>query len=439
MNNKLLAAIEKYELLKKGQNVTVALSGGADSVALLHCLLSAKDQLEITVSAAHLNHGIRGDEAERDQAFCRTLCKKWGVELFEKAVSVPEECAKTGESTETCARRLRYEFFSSLSTDAVATAHTASDNAETMLFNLARGCGIDGLTGIPCRRGSVIRPMLDITRSEVEEYCRENSLDFVTDSTNLSDDYTRNYIRHNVVPNMKKVNSAFEENARRAAKLLQEDAGFLTRMAILMYDKYLENDRLSLEAAGLPESLLSRIASYYLETNACCREGKHIDGLVELIKKGNGIIQLPHGLEAQAARGYLRIFKRADAEEFSAELKLGSNIVGEYIVEAQTVHSGTDKINNLLLNGLVDCDKIVGKLVIRNRRAGDSIRPKGRGITKTMKNIFAELDIPFDKRGSFPLVADDKGVIWVPGLNVAERAAAEKGSKNILALKLLGR
>ena len=439
MNSKVLAAIKRSELIKEGQKVTVALSGGADSVALLHCLLSLKDQLCITVSAAHLNHGIRGQEADEDQVFCRDLCHRWGVELVEKRVDVPGECRKTGESVETCARRLRYEFFDTLSTDVVATAHTASDNAETMLFNLARGCGINGLTGIPAKNGRVVRPMLDVTRDEVEEYCSAHSLDFVTDSTNLSDEHTRNFIRHNLVPNMKRVNSSFEENAGRTAALLKSDAEFLTGMAASLYAKYLKNDCLSLEVADLPQSLLSRVASYYLEASVGSRDGKHIDALVDLIKQGNGIIQLPNGMEAQAARGWVHVFKRELFEEFSHKIQEGPNIVGEYIIEAQTIDVDSVDVNKNLINGLVDCDKIVGRLVVRNRRPGDTLRPKGRGVTKTLKNIFAEQDIPFEKRGNFPLAADDEGIVWVPGLNVAERVAADKDSKNIMMLKFLSR
>lgn len=436
MNSKILAAVKKYDLLQKGQSVTVALSGGADSVALLHCLHNMAGDLGIKLSAAHLNHGIRGEEADSDQAFCQAFCKGLGIELFEKKVDVPAECEATGESTELCARRLRYEFLEAIDTDLIATAHTASDNAETMLFNMARGGGIKAVCGIPAKRGRIIRPMLLVTRSEVEEYCRANSLAFVTDSTNLSDDYTRNYIRHNIVPEMKKVNVGFEENAAKMAELLRKDSEYLENIADKAYEELVEGDRLSLKVNDLPESIAARVVARFIEEHTNTRDAYHTEAVLELIKQGSGVVQLSGGLEAQAARGKLWVFSRKKAAEFEQPLLLGRNVAdsGEITAEMISAEDLAKKSNvhKMLLNACIDCDKIVGKLVIRNRRCGDTLRANGRGVTKSLKNIFAESDIPFEKRGSIPMIADEKGLVWIPGQNVAERAAAHKSSKNIL-------
>ncbi len=439
MQNKVLAAIRKYNMVKKGQNVTVALSGGADSVALLHCMLALKSILGISVSAAHLNHGIRGEEAERDENFCRNICQNYGVEIVCKRVNVPEAAESRGESVELCARNLRYEFFDELDTDLVATAHTASDTAETVLYNLARGGGIKAMAGIPRKRGRIIRPMLDITRSEVEEYCRANALEYVTDSTNLSDEYTRNRIRHSIVPRMQEINPAFEQNAARSAALIKTDADFLDALAEEKYRELLKNGRLSLDSAKLADSLLTRVVALYLGEYAQSDDGCHIDAVADLVRQGSGIVSVKNGFEAQAARGWLWVFKREDAVDFCLELVQGINSVGRYNIEARFLGTSDIKdaiiVNKKLLNGAIDCDKIVGKLVIRNRRAGDKFCPLGRGVTKSLKNIFAEMDIPFEERDKIPMVADDRGILWMPGQRVAQRAAADKDSQNIVVIK----
>ena len=351
-----------------------------------------------------------------------------------------KECKKTGESEELCARRLRYEFFESLETDFVATAHTASDNAETMLFNLSRGSGLKGLSGIPCQRGRYIRPMLEITRAEVEDYCSSNSLDYMTDSTNLSDDYTRNYIRNNIIPQLKEVNSAFEQNAARAAELLRADAQYLEAEAEKEFKRLASEKEISLDLGDLHPALRSRVVALFLQKHLGeAADSLHIKAVEDLILKGSGVVQLKFGFEAQAARGKLWIFKRQDSEEFCIPIKIGLNIGENYSFEVCSIPrediTDSNKINKLLLNGAIDCDKIIGKLVVRSRQEGDSLRPVGRGITKSLKNLFAESDIPMERRGSYPLLADDQGLVWFSGQRVAERAAVDAGSKNAIFIK----
>ena len=178
-----------------------------NSTALLSVFVSLKEKYNLSIYAAHINHNIRGDEAKRDENFCKILCEKFNAELFIKSVDVPT-LAKTAEkfSEELCGRNVRYAFFEELSQKfcaKIATAHTASDNAETLIFNIARGASLAGLSAIPPKRGNIIRPLIELSRGDIESYCEENNLEYVTDSTNLADDYTRNYIRHNIIPCLK--------------------------------------------------------------------------------------------------------------------------------------------------------------------------------------------------------------------------------------------
>lgn len=440
MNNKVSATIENYNMIKNGQSVAVALSGGADSVALLHCLCALSRKMNFSVSAAHFNHGIRGEEAKRDENFCRAFCQDMGVELVVGYGDVPAIAKETGESIELCARRMRYDYLESLGVDLIATAHTATDTAETMIFNLARGGGIKGMAGIPAKRGKIIRPMIEITRQEVEDYCAQHNLSFVTDSTNLSDDYTRNNIRHHVSPKLREINSAFEKNAAHTASLLRSDADFLEKAAHNEYERLVRDDRLSLEVAKVHPSLSGRVVARFIDEQVgTSHDSCHIEAVARMIQRGSGTVQLKCNMEARAARGWLWVAGRSSCEDFCLELKSGVNVVPGYeiIVEflANEEIKEAHNVHKMLLNGSIDCDKIVGVPIIRNRRDGDTFCPNGRGVTKTLKNLFAEQDIPAEKRGEIPMIADEKGIVWIPGQKPAKRVAATKESKNIIFIK----
>ena len=228
MLKKINEAVARFGLLQNAKDVTVALSGGADSMALLYALVELKDELGLqSITAAHFNHGIRGKEALRDQHFVEQQCKKLGIKLFLGSADVPAFAKENNLSLELAARQLRYQFFETLDTGLIATAHTASDNIETVLFNLTRGTALSGICGIPPKRDKYIRPLILCTRADIESYCAQKGIDFVTDSTNLSDDYTRNNIRHNVVPVLKQINQSAENAVSRMTAALREDEDFI--------------------------------------------------------------------------------------------------------------------------------------------------------------------------------------------------------------------
>ena len=213
MNNQLIRTVEKYKMLEIGDKVIVALSGGADSVALLNALNLIKEKYSLTVFAAHINHGLRGAEADRDENFCKILCKSYNIQLFVKKSDVKALAKQQKISEELCGRNVRYDFFEELAKKfnaKIATAHTASDNAETLIYNITRGSGINGAGGIAPVRDNIIRPLIEVTRSQIEEYCKTHGLSYVTDSTNLTDDYTRNRLRHLVITELKNINPQFE-------------------------------------------------------------------------------------------------------------------------------------------------------------------------------------------------------------------------------------
>lgn len=431
METKVLEAIERFSLLENGKTVTVALSGGADSMALLYSLLSLKEKLGIKVNAAHLNHLIRGEEALRDEEFVKRKCKELGVELFCEKADIPAIAKAEGLSTELAARKVRYEFLERVAKGVIATAHTASDNLETVLFNIARGTALDGLCGIPAKRGKIIRPLLLCCRADVEEYCEKNGIDYVTDSTNLEDCYTRNKIRHNAVPVMKEINPSVENAVLRMATSLKEDADFLDSEAGKYRQKFTDSyGELAVnELKVLHKSLQTRIIRDYIKNVKPQAELEkiHIEAVIALMNNG-GKTNLPPKLIAEVKNGKLSVFEKKVSQKKEFEVEINQTDYGFL--------KNTQKINNLLLNNSLDCDRIKGKLVVRTRIAGDSIRLRNRGCTKTLNRIFSENKLDIDLRDSVPVISDDGGVVWVYGLGVAQRCAVTEKSKSIYVIKV---
>ncbi len=218
-------------MISAGETVCVGLSGGADSVSLLFALRELGGEMGFGVRAVHINHGLRGEESEGDMRFCERLCGQLGVALEVRRLDLAAVRTKH-ESLEECARKARYKAFDEVMRgDKLATAHNLNDNAETVLLNLMRGTGLRGLCGIPPKRGSIIRPLIRCSRDEVEEFCRENNLSYVTDSTNLSDDYTRNRVRHTILPEMLKINPSLPDTISRMTDMLRADSEFLEELA----------------------------------------------------------------------------------------------------------------------------------------------------------------------------------------------------------------
>lgn len=426
MLQSVLTAIESFSLLSS-DNITVALSGGADSVALLHALCTLRDRLGLNISAAHLNHMIRGEEALRDESFVKQLCRDMDVPLICESVDVPLYAKEHRLSTETAAREVRYAFFERVNKGVVATAHTASDNLETVLFNLARGTGLNGLCGIPPKRGIYIRPLILVTRQEVEDYCAKNGLSYVTDSTNLSDDYTRNRIRHTVIPVLKSVNASAEKAAARAVISLREDEELLSSLADSYIDKNCENGYLNIKADVSP-AVLKRAIKKYAECNVTglFLDSNHINSIYSLCLNG-GRTSLPCDTSATIENGKLFIGESPENGK-----KPSFKVITE--IKDNTFFENGEKVNNLLLNNSIDCDKIVGELILRTRLPGDSIRLAGRGCTKTLKKLMNELKIAKNLRDSIPVLADDGGVVWVYGAGTANRCAVNEKTEKVMII-----
>lgn len=443
MESKILSVIERYQMLSRGATVIVAFSGGADSIALLSFLNKYKELLDINLIAAHVNHGIRGIEANSDEQFVKQYCQKIGVELKVLHVDVPAVSKQTRESEEECGRRIRYEFFESIDYNAlVATAHTKSDNAETVLFNLTRGTGLRGLCGIPAKRGNIIRPLIECSRSEIEKYCSLNELQYVTDSTNSDTEYSRNLIRHSVIPNLEKINPSLTESISRCVSSLKEDNDLISDLANMIRQKItLENGYDATTLKSEHPSIRKRIISDLVFENGNIHpEQKHIETIDNMLRD-SGQIQVAKDCFVRVKGGVIDFPKlQNNIEPFYIPFQNNDIKLSFITIKIKIINNINadciQKINKDILDNAIDYDKIDKYCVFRNRRDGDVFSPKGRKISKSLKKLFNESRIPTEKRDDIIMLANDTEILWIEGFGPSEKAAATQNTKNILDISI---
>lgn len=415
--------------------ILCAVSGGADSMCLLHMIYSRG----LEVVAAHYEHGIRGEEALRDAGFVEEWCREKSIECIVGHGDVPSYAAAHGLGTEEAARELRYRFLEEtaarLNCKYIATAHNADDNVETVIFNLARGGGSLGLKGIPRSRGRFIRPLLDVSRREIEGYLEENSIPHVEDSTNASDDYSRNLIRHQVSPVLRKINPELHLAVARSSKLLEEDEDCLSSMAEEFIREHYDGESLPLkELAQLHRALASRAI------RRLCRERLSYEHVQQALKLLEGselkYLDLPgQRLRREQGRLFFRepeIISLPDRElragEWTAVPELGLELLAEY-------GDKSGEVNGLFKTCRLKCENISSGLYCTGRKDGDRLRPAGRGCTKSLKSLFNEAGYTQARRSRSLVLRDDKGILAVLGLCLDERAEAAPGDA-VLSIKI---
>lgn len=428
MIDKVISTIERYQMLEKGATVIVALSGGADSMALLSVLNTLATNFDLHLLAAHVNHGLRGAEALRDEVFVKDQCKILGIEIKVLKANVKETALNSGEGIEECGRRIRYDFFNSICGNTViATAHTLSDSMETMLFNLARGATLKGLCSIPPVRDNIIRPLIECTRTEIEAYCSKNNISYVTDSSNLTDDFTRNNIRHNIIPQLKKINPLLENAYLRCSNSLVEDENYLNRETLNLieaatFENGYDADILLNSHIALRKRALAKIL---FEKTGTKPENKHIQSVEHLLRNG-GNIQILKAVTARVRSGVLLFFDTADkTSSWAVQFQEGFVELPFTSIQIKIVNkadlNNIQNVNNKILDYCFDYDKISSNILIRNRREGDSIRLAKRKCTKSLKKLFNEKGLPPEDRNKVVVICDDEGILFVEGFGCAER------------------
>lgn len=435
MNNQLIRTVEKYNMLKNGDSVVVALSGGADSVALLDMLNFIKEKYNLTLYAVHVNHGLRGEEAQRDENFCKSLCNKYGVKIFVRHENISELAKKYKISEELCGRNVRYSVFEELSEQLsakVATAHTASDNAETLLFNITRGASLGGVCSIPPIRGYIIRPLIECTRVQIEQYCKNKNLEYVTDSTNLTDEYTRNKIRHNVIPALKEINPSFENSALRLSENAREISDFLS----VITDKAISDSKckygydckaLLSNHNAIVKNAVAVLCKRCADFSA---EQRHIELIIDIMKNG-GAVNLTEKHSAVSKQGLLR-FVFSDEENRLEEIKLCENTEFEYCGKIYRVtKNNSDKENKYSVNA----DFLNKKAVFRTRQSKDLFTYPKRKVTKPLRKVMNEMKIPSEQRDKLVVLAVDNVILWCEGVGVSEQGNAYN-SENALKIDI---
>ncbi len=445
MLDKIEAFAENHHMFPKEGMILAAVSGGADSVCLLKALLALRSKYGFTVAAAHFNHKLRGAESERDERFVAQLCRDENVPLYLGNADVTRYAGANGLGVEEAGRRLRYDFFYETSKKngavRIATAHTADDNVETVLFNLTRGAGLKGLGGIPPVRGDIIRPMLTVSRDEALCFLDGQSLSYVEDSSNNDEQYSRNLIRRRVVPVLKDLNPRLTESVASAAARIREDEAYLSGEAARFIAENAQRGaggKTSLDAdalGALPHPLAARAVR--LLAGVSLSSG-HIDAVLGLSRMGSvsGEVHLP---SVTVMREYGRIvFSSGQAPAQFKAVRLTEGVRAELTEAGLTVSCEKtvcdEKINKSFTTFLFKFDNICGNIVIRPRETGDKIELFGRNGTKSLKKLFIEKRIPMRKRLLVPVIADTKGVLGVYGLGTDKRAACETGDK---ALKIV--
>lgn len=445
----MLKQIEKticeYEMLSHGDSVLVGLSGGADSVCLCDALWCLQEKLGIRVRAVHVNHGIRGEEAERDAAFCEAFAKERGIPFSLHVCNVPKTVKETGEGEEECARRLRYAAFEALAEpqEKIATAHTASDNAETVLLHMARGTGLSGLCGIPPVRGRIIRPLLSLERTDTEHYCAENGLAYVTDSTNLSKDYARNLLRMEALPAMKTVNPSLLSAVTRMTELLRTDEAFLKDCTERAEQAVKSERGLQKKAVlELPKAIAMRVIKRFLDEHLqteCALS--HIEAVYGLLMSGNSI-SLPEKTLYSDGEFLTFLPPQEKAEPFEITVDLRKAPVQHIEIPHGTLQfqqmfiKDLQKLYKVPFYTAIDCAKISNVLILRSRKEGDSFESKQRKVRKSLKKWQNELKIPPCNRNQYAILSSDDQVVWAEGMGVSAPFLPDENTKQILFLTL---
>ncbi len=438
--------IKRYGLLKNGDCVVAAVSGGCDSSVLLDVLCSLSTEMKLKITVCHINHNLRGAESDSDEAFVRALCSKYGVPIKVLSANVAEYAAEKHLSTEEAGRKLRYEFFeqcaNEMSTDAViATAHSLSDCEETYIFNSARGASLSGICGIPPKRGRIVRPLIEFSREQIEAYAFEHGVGYVTDSTNLTDEYTRNKIRHSVIPVMKEINPSFDKAFLRLMRNLSDTRDFVDEEAKTLLEKAKTEKGYScmlIEKAApavktRAVAMLLEEMGFELDNERTLRicEKLGMDFKEELSKDSYFVSENSLITKKEKPKGSEGIFEKPLTV---GEIPLNGEKTAKIRILTVEEFKNSYNVNGLSLKDTFDFDKIIGKAVLRSRKEGD--RADIHGGTKTLKKLFIEEKIPAERRNSVLVISDDEGVLWVEGLGANKRARLSEGTKTALAVKI---
>ena len=441
MLDKIYGFICKYKMVDSGDTVVCGLSGGADSVALLLALHELREKLGITIEALHVNHCLRGAESDRDELFCEELCRVRNIAFKAVSCDVKSYSKENSLSVEEAARKLRYSIFEENSKGKkLATAHNANDNLETVILNLSRGTGVKGLAGIPPARDNIIRPLLTVTRAEIESFLNDRGQSYVTDSTNLSDDYTRNRIRHKIIPLMQEINSSVISSSVNSIDAVREENMLIESMTDEAVSSCKSGNRLN-DLGKYPAVVRKRAVARLLSGNDLPYSHKRLDEADNILINGGKInISGDHYLIGSKNSIELKTLVPRSGDIISAPLIIGNNQIFAdrrllcELMECDNLKKN-ESVNKISTFFLLDYDKIRGRAIVRSRKYGDKIKLCRRSFTSSVKKLINET-IAAEDRNILHFIEDEEGTIFAEGIGIADRVAPDKNTARLLKISV---
>lgn len=429
-------AVKEFSMAEKMRGgAIVGFSGGADSVMLL-CFLKKYYQEHGggKIIAVHVNHMIRGEEADRDEEFSRRFCASLGVKFISERIDVPAESKRLSRGLEETARDIRYALFDKILQGrndicCIGIAHNATDNLETAIFNMMRGTGARGASGIAPVRDSILRPLIFVPKSDIVSALEENSIPYVVDSTNAETDFKRNYIRGEIIPKLFYLTENPEAQFAKLSSALRIDCEYLDGVADGFLMEHGAESVPVTQLMKLHKAILARVLIKMAKSKgAGGLESTHINKVTELLTK-DFTLAIPGGVSFISEGGRLRVGKPVDNAKISFERKLkqGINEIPEInkaiIISDAPFYNFSSKVYKISIQQAIDFDIINGVLCVRDKRDGDSY-VYGK-MTRKLKKIFNDKNIPRGERSKIPIICDECGILWVPGF-----PARDGGSKN---------
>jgi tRNA(Ile)-lysidine synthase len=457
---KVKKIIGKYFMLSGRERVLIALSGGPDSVCLLHILKKLQEEFRLDLQSLYVDHGLRPGEAVCEIEFCKDLCAKFNLPFLTKKIDVKFYAREKKLNIQEAARELRYRAFEEtgreLNAEKIALGHTSDDQAETLLMRLLRGTGPAGLSGIPPVRGKFIRPLIEVQRREIEQYLGEEKIDFIVDSSNLKRDYLRNDIRLSLMPRIKEINPNIVDTLSRTASIFREEERYfeiLVTKALMKLMSRKTNSRIELflsPLAAMEKMILRRTLRRAIDETAGLRGINfiHIEDIIELVKKGKpgDRLYLPHGIRAIKSYSTLILTSEPPVRLGVYSLEVPGEIV---LKEAGMLIRATIQESHELEEDLVpapesrlstaaifDADRLIFPLEVRPRKEGDFFYPLGFGKKKKLQDFFVDEKVPRDERDAIPLIVSAEDIVWVVGYRGDDRFKVTDKTEKILKLEV---
>jgi len=440
------STLTRHGMLSLGDSVAVAVSGGPDSMALLRILELLRPELGLQLTVCHINHQLRGEDSELDEALVARYCRERELPFRSLRADVAGQAAQAGQTLEEAGRQIRYAFFAEVAGEKgkIATAHHRSDSLETFFFNAQRGTGLKGLCGIPPVRDRIIRPLTDCSREEILAFCREQNLPYRMDATNQSEDFSRNIIRNRILPEFDRLNPSARDALARTIRNLAADSSYLEEQTDrLLASARTEQGYRADVIAGAPLPLRTRAAGRLLAFFGGEVSEESIRSLCSLLAGERKGVNLPGGR-------HLRLQDGLVCEETVAEpspsfpptpLQVGQNSIfpgmtANIFIASYDIYESIKNNPRKGLTNLLDYDKIGNNPHFRPKKEGDRAAIVDRGGTKPLRKLFREAEIPHSLWPNIPVLADEEGILWIWKLGACERARIDSSTRRVLVIEL---